>query len=73
MKTDLSDPGVMDGSFHYITVHAKDETKKVGGEMPIDEKFNIIWDQVKSLIDDEYVEWSEEISEYIYEKNPDPF
>lgn len=71
LKEDLSDSGVMDGSFHYITVHTKDETKKVGGEMPINDKFNAIWDEVKSLIDDEYEEWSEEISEYIYEKNPD--
>lgn len=72
LPKDVSDPDVMDGPMQYITVHADTESKEVGGEWPVNEKFQAIREDVLDHVLEEYNDWLEEIDDYIYEKNPSP-
>jgi len=72
LEEDLSDPGVMDGPSQYVTVYAKTESKRVGGEWPIDENFQAIREVVLDHVREEYDQWLDDIEEYIYEVNPGP-
>lgn len=59
-----------DGSFSYVTVNLKDDSKKVGGLNPDNDRYTKIRHSVTSLVDDdEYAEWKEEIGEHIWEHN----
>jgi len=71
-KEDLSDYDSVDGASKYVTIHLKDESKKIGGQNPNDEAFLEVFNYIHQLVDsDDFSNWREEIIEYIYEKNPD--
>lgn len=72
LEEELSDPGVMDGPSQYVTVYAQTESKRVGGEWPIDENFQAIRGVVLDHVREEYDQWLDDIEEYIYEVNPGP-
>lgn len=72
LPKDVSDPGVMDGPMQYITVYTDTESKKIGGEWPVNENFQEIRKAVLDHVLEEYDDWQEEIDDYIYNKNPSP-
>lgn len=69
LPTDVTDEGVMDGSSVYITVYARDEERKVGGQNPNNEQFSTVEDVIFEHVADEFYDWNEAVRAYIYEEN----
>src|SRR5699024_6754330 len=59
-----------DGGSSYVTVNLKNDSKKVGGLNPDNDRFLNIRQSITGMVDeDEYAEWREEVEEHIWEHN----